>query len=105
MYNEWHKTDLERWLDDHDIPYPAAADRKDLADAVAKHWGKVSQAAYETWDENRLRAWLEQRALEFDVNAKKDALVGLVKSNWYRSKAEVEASWENVKDWVFDSYA
>ena len=66
MYNAWHKTELEKWLDDHDIPYPAAADRKDLADSVAKNWDKASTAAYETWDDNRLRTWLEKRAIEFD---------------------------------------
>ena len=104
MYNAWHKTELEKWLDDHDIPYPPAADRKDLADAVAKHWDTVSTAAYDTWDDNRLRKWLEERAIEFDASGKKEALVDAVKSNWYGAKAEAEASWEAVKDWIFDSY-
>ena len=104
VYNAWHKTELEKWLDDHDIPYPAAADRKDLADAVAKNWDKVSATAYETWDDNRLRTWLEQRAIEFDATAKKDFLIDHVKSNWYGAKTNVESSWETVKDWIFDSY-
>jgi hypothetical protein len=104
VYNAWHKTELEKWLDDHDIPYPAAADRKGLANAVAMHWDTVSSAAYETWDDNRLRTWLEQRAIEFDFNAKKEALADAVKSNWYGAKAEAESSWETVKDWIFDSY-
>lgn len=104
VYNAWHKTELEKWLDDHDIPYPAAADRKDLADAVAKNWDKATTAAYETWDDNRLRTWLEKRAIEFDANAKKDYLIDQVKSNWYGATAEAESSWESVKDWIFDSY-
>ena len=104
MYNAWHKTELEKWLDDHDIPYPAAADRKDLADAVAKHWDTVSPAVYETWDDNRLRTWLEQKAIEFDANGKKEVLLHAVKSHWYSAKAEAESSWETVKDWIFDSY-
>ncbi|KAG9571229.1 hypothetical protein KCU77_g3947, partial [Aureobasidium melanogenum] len=29
-YNKWHETELERWLSDHDVPYPTPADRKDL---------------------------------------------------------------------------
>ena len=104
VYNAWHKTELEKWLDDHNIPYPAAADRKDLVDAVAKNWDTVATSAYETWDDNRLRTWLEQRAIKFDANAKKDYLINQVKSNWYGAKANVESSWETAKDWIFDSY-
>ena len=104
MYNAWHKTELEKWLDDHDVPYPAAADRKDLAEIVAKNWDKTSTAVYEKWDSSRLRSWLEKRAVEFDVNAKKEALIDQVEANWYRAKADVESSWETVKDWIFDSY-
>ncbi len=29
-YNKWHETELERWLSDHDVPYPTPADRRDL---------------------------------------------------------------------------
>ena len=104
VYNAWHKTELEKWLDDHDIPYPAAADRKDLADVVAKNWDKATTAAYETWDDNRLRTWLEKRAIAFDANAKKDYLINQVKSNWYGATSEAESSWDSVKDWIFDSY-
>ena len=104
VYNAWHKTELETWLDDHNIPYPAAADRKDLLDAVSQNWNKVSTAVYETWDDNRLRDWLEQRSINFDANAKKDYLIDRVKSNWYNAKSNVESSWETVKEWIFDSY-
>ncbi|RMZ80824.1 hypothetical protein DV737_g2870, partial [Chaetothyriales sp. CBS 132003] len=37
-YNKWHQTELERWLSDHDIPYPTAADRKDLENLIKDHW-------------------------------------------------------------------
>jgi hypothetical protein len=104
VYNAWHKTELENWLDDHNIPYPAAADRQDLVDAVSQNWNKASTAVYETWDDNRLRNWLEQRSINFDANAKKDYLIDRVKSNWYNAKVNAESSWETVKDWIFDSY-
>jgi Putative nuclear envelope organisation protein len=104
VYNAWHKSDLEKWLDDHDIPYPTPADRRDLHDAVAKNWDKVSRSVYETWEDNRLRQWLERQAIEFDVNGKKDALVEQVRVNWYGAKEQSESSWESVKDWIFDSY-
>ena len=38
MYNKWHETELERWLSDHDIPYPTPADRKDLENLVKDNW-------------------------------------------------------------------
>jgi Putative nuclear envelope organisation protein len=103
VYNAWHKTELERWLDDHDIPYPAAADRKDLIDFVSKNWDKVSTAVYETWDDARLKAWLQTRSLALDTEAKKQTLLDQVKANWYGIKVETETSWETVKDWIFDS--
>lgn len=37
-YNKWHETELERWLSDHDIPYPTPADRKDLENLVKTNW-------------------------------------------------------------------
>ena len=37
-YNKWHETELERWLSDHEIPYPAPADRKDLESLVKDNW-------------------------------------------------------------------
>ena len=38
VYNKWHETELERWLSDHDVPYPKAADRKDLENLVKSNW-------------------------------------------------------------------
>lgn len=38
VYNKWHETELERWLSDHDIPYPTPADRKDLENLVKDNW-------------------------------------------------------------------
>jgi hypothetical protein len=37
-YNKWHETELERWLSDHDVPYPTPADRKDLENLVKQNW-------------------------------------------------------------------
>lgn len=37
-YNKWHETELERWLSDHDVPYPTPADRKDLENLVKSNW-------------------------------------------------------------------
>lgn len=51
-YNKWHETELERWLSDHDIPYPTPADRKDLENLVKSNWNdKVTVPVHETADQ------------------------------------------------------
>lgn len=48
-YNKWHETELERWLSDNDVPYPAPADRKDLENLVKENWqAKVVDPIAET---------------------------------------------------------
>lgn len=50
-YNKWHETELERWLSDHDIPYPSPADRKDLENLVKENWqSKVAEPVSATGD-------------------------------------------------------
>lgn len=51
-YNKWHETELERWLSDHDIPYPTPADRKDLENLVKSNWNsKIQVPVSETVDQ------------------------------------------------------
>lgn len=51
VYNKWHETELERWLSDHDIPYPTPADRKDLENLVKENWqAKVVEPVVATGD-------------------------------------------------------
>ena len=38
------------------------------------------------------------------IKKKKEYLINQVKLNWYGAKADDELSWENAKDWIFDSY-
>ena len=107
VYDTWHKTDLEKWLDDHDIPYPSPADRKDLADLVEKNWDKVSAVVFETWEDDRLRSWLVARGVEFDVDDKKESIVEQVRGHWYNANDDARqfSPWETVNEWIFDSYA
>jgi hypothetical protein len=50
-YNKWHETELERWLSDHDVPYPTPADRKDLENLVKDNWqSKVADPVATTGD-------------------------------------------------------
>jgi len=50
-YNKWHETELERWLSDHDVPYPTPADRRDLEKLVSSNWeSKVQKPLSDTSD-------------------------------------------------------
>ena len=104
-YNKWHETELERWLSDHDVPYPAAADRKALVDLVKNNWeDKVSQP-YNSWDTNQLQSYLStqgQKAKE-GTEKSKDSLLDQVKLYWHETADQASDSYSSVQNWVFDS--
>lgn len=106
-YNKWHQTELERWLSDHNIPYPAASDRKDLQDIVEKNWDNHVVAPYHDWDAERLQTFLQSKGqeIERDAKANKDTLLNRVKSTWYETEDNAQNAWSNVKDWIFDSWS
>ncbi|ORY80024.1 hypothetical protein BCR37DRAFT_381477 [Protomyces lactucae-debilis] len=96
IYNNWHETKLERWLKDHNIPYPAASDRKALSDTVEKHWDAITPP-YEQWTESQLRAWLVEsgsNAADLAANTKDD-LVNLVTGSYADN---------SLANWILDSW-
>lgn len=105
-YNKWHETELERWLSDHDIPYPTPADRKDLEDLIQKNWEIYAVAPYKSWDIDQLTSYLKARGVEVQNGAEKnqDVLVSQVQKNWYETEDKAEAAWSNAKDWIFDTW-
>jgi hypothetical protein len=106
IYNKWHETELERWLSDHNIPYPTPADRKDLENLVKDNWqSKISQP-YNDWDANQLGSYLKQKGVETKdtAAANKDSLVVQVKNYWYETEDKAEEAYSSVKDWIFDSW-
>lgn len=105
-YNKWHETELERWLSDHDIPYPAPADRKDLEHLVKENWDRKVSSPYNEWDTNRLQAYLQQKGIEMNEKSKdnKNWLVETVKKNWYETENVADDAYETVKSWIFDTY-
>lgn len=64
VYDKWHESELERWLSDHDIPYPSPADRKDLESAVKVNWNSkvqkpLGQAADQATDQwHQAKDWI-----------------------------------------------
>lgn len=104
VYNKWHETELERWLADHNVPYPTPADRKDLENLVKNNWQSKVTSPYSDWEPAQLTSFLRQRGVETrDAAAEnKNSLVEQVKRHWYETEDKAEDAWGNVKDWIFD---
>lgn len=104
-YNKWHETELERWLSDHDIPYPTPADRKDLENLVKDNWNAKVAQPYNSWDTQQLQSYLSSKGQEAKKGAEqdKDSLVASVKAYWYETEDQATSAYNNVKDWIFDT--
>jgi len=105
-YNKWHETELERWLSDHDVPYPAPADRKDLVDLVNKHWEDKVVAPYNSWDTNQLSSYLTTQGQKAKAGTEKskDSLLSQVQQYWHETADQASDSYGSVQDWIFDSW-
>ncbi|KAI1403089.1 hypothetical protein F4819DRAFT_452630 [Hypoxylon fuscum] len=105
-YNKWHETELERWLSDHDIPYPTPADRKDLENLIQKNWESYAVTPYKYWDSEKLSDYLQSKGVETKESAKsnKDALVSQVANSWYETEDKAQTAWTSVQDWILDSW-
>lgn len=106
VYNKWHETELERWLSDHNIPYPNPADRKDLENLVKDNWQTKVASPYNDWDTTQLASYLKLKGVETKdaAAANKDGLIDQVKDYWYETEDKSEDAWTSVKDWIFDSW-
>lgn len=104
VYNKWHETELERWLSDHNIPYPTPADRKDLENLVKDNWQSKIAQPYNDWDSTQLTSYLKQKGVETKdtASANTDGLIAQVKNYWYETEDKAEDAWTSVKDWIFD---
>jgi len=108
VYNKWHETELERWLSDHNIPYPAAADRKDLEILVKDNWQSKIASPYSEWNTEQLTSYLKLKGIQTKEAAEessKDGLLAKVKANWYEAEDKAEDAWSSVKEWIFDSWS
>jgi hypothetical protein len=105
VYNKWHETELERWLSDHNVPYPTPADRKDLENLVKNNWQSKAVYPYHEWDTHQLHSFLKQKGVETKdaAAANHNHLLEQVKAHWYDTEEKAEQAWANVKDWIFDT--
>ena len=103
-YNKWHETELERWLSDHNVPYPTPADRKDLENLVKSNWQSKVSSPYADWEPSQLQSYIKAKGhdVKKGTESNKNSLVSQVKSYWHESADTASDSYKSVKDWVFD---
>lgn len=106
-YNKWHETELERWLSDHNVPYPTASDRKDLENLVKQNWESKHSTPYSDWEPAQLQSYLKSKghSVEKGTESSKESLISQVKSYWTDSVDAASDSYKSVKDWIFDSWS
>ncbi|KAF2209536.1 hypothetical protein CERZMDRAFT_100326 [Cercospora zeae-maydis SCOH1-5] len=105
-YNKWHETELERWLSDHDVPYPTPADRKDLENLVKDNWDNYAVKPYNSWDTNQLQSYLSSKGQEVKKGTEKnkDSLVAQVQQLWHETADQSNDAYHNVQNWIFDTW-
>lgn len=104
VYNKWHETELERWLSDHEVPYPTPADRKDLENLMKANWQAAVESPYVNWDTNRLQKQLEVQGhkIKTGTEKNKDHLTKQVKGTWAETSNSASNAYGSVRDWIFD---
>ncbi|KZF22478.1 putative stress response protein ish1 [Xylona heveae TC161] len=105
-YNKWHETELERWLSDHNIPYPSPADRKDLENLIKDNWQSKIATPYAEWQPSQLQSYLKSKGQEAQKGSEKskDSLIAQVKKHWFETEEAASDAYGNVRDWIFDSW-
>jgi hypothetical protein len=106
VYNNWHETELDRWLTDHDIPHPKAADRKDMLNLVKENWDSAV-APFKKWPTPDLEAYLKSKGHETKgaAESNRNALLSEVSSAWYETEEKAAAAWGSTKDWILDTWS
>lgn len=105
-YDKWHENELERWLSDHDVPYSAPSDRKDLEKLVRENWQAKVVSPYQEWDPSQLQRYLGEKGQQVDKERQEDQswLVENVKKAWYETESAAADSYSSVRSWIFDRW-
>jgi hypothetical protein len=106
LYNKWHETELERWLSDHNVPYPTPSDRKDLENLVKDNWNDKVVTPYNSWDTQTLQNYLSLKGQQAKKGSEKnaDSLAQQVKNYWTETEESANQAYGSVRDWIFDSW-
>ncbi|OJJ39181.1 hypothetical protein ASPWEDRAFT_49226 [Aspergillus wentii DTO 134E9] len=120
VYNRWHETELERWLSDHDIPYPTPADRKDLEDLMKSNWDMKVQKPlaqmtdqssdqlhhakewiFDTWSDSQLKAFLDRHGIPAPQPRRRDVLLRTARENYETIAKKIGETAAYPGNWVY----
>ncbi|KAF9889969.1 hypothetical protein FE257_006843 [Aspergillus nanangensis] len=123
VYNNWHQTELERWLSDHDIPYPTPADRKDLETLVksnwelkvqkplthmAEHansqWTNTKDWIFDTWSDSQIKAFLDRHGVPAPQPRKRDVLLQTARENYESIAQKLGEATSYPGNWVYEHW-
>ncbi|KAE8349716.1 hypothetical protein BDV28DRAFT_160254 [Aspergillus coremiiformis] len=123
VYNKWHETELERWLSDHDIPFPSPAERRDLESAVKVNWdtkvqkplGHAADQAneqwhhakdwiFDTWSESHLKAFLDRHGIPAPQPRKRDVLLKTARENYETIAKRLGEAASYPGNWVYEQW-
>lgn len=123
-YNKWHETELERWLSDHDIPYPTPADRKDLENLIKSNWdSKVQQHIskssdsnseslasvkdwiFDSWTESRLKSFLDYHGIPTPQPRTRDSLLTAARQNYDAAAKKAGEYSAYPGDWLYSTWS
>ncbi|KAH1948296.1 hypothetical protein KXV69_004558 [Aspergillus fumigatus] len=122
-YNKWHETELERWLSDHDIPYPTPADRKALEDLVKRNWDSKIQKPlgnavensadqwhhakewiFDTWSDSHLKAFLDRHGVPVPQPRRRDVLLKAARENYEAIAKKVGETAHYPGNWLYEHW-
>ncbi|KAF7420861.1 hypothetical protein PC9H_011379 [Pleurotus ostreatus] len=112
-YNDWSKSELLKWLEDHNVDVPSQAHTKnELQELVKSNWNTASawtydqyadaqrafadlrDTAFDKWDESRLREFLLEQGV-VAPSGPREQLVLLAKQK-YRAYTDAASSFSSV---------
>ncbi|KAJ5439919.1 uncharacterized protein N7458_010917 [Penicillium daleae] len=124
VYNKWHETELERWLSDHDIPYPSPADRRDLENLVKSNWEarvqkplgnavdrvtdefhEAKEWVFDTWSDSQLKAFLDRHGIPAPQPRKRDVLIKTARENYESIAKKVGETAAYPGNWLYESWS
>ncbi|KAF7712343.1 Uncharacterized protein PECH_006824 [Penicillium ucsense] len=124
VYNKWHETELERWLSDHDIPYPTPADRRDLENLVKSNWearvqkplgnavDRVSEEVhdakewvFDTWTESQLKSFLDRHGIPAPQPRHRDSLIKAARENYESIAKKTGETAAYPGNWLYENWS
>ncbi|OAL36317.1 hypothetical protein AYO20_04475 [Fonsecaea nubica] len=123
-YNKWHETELERWLSDHDVPYPTPADRKDLENLVKDNWQakvvdpvattgdktsdsyhSVKDWIFDSWSESSLKSFLDHHNIPAPQPRNRDTLLTTARQHYDTVAKQLGEYASYPGDWLYSTWS